>query len=191
MYAQWALPAGIVFICVAKLEHTLTQFIPKENANVFTSLNFPNQNVKYRGSGSSLAQRASSVSGSAVQKLRFIQHLFGRFVSILALCSGGTFALQQPVFKERYFKLVGNLLFCIRLEGTEVLSLLVLETCSVQKEDKVGLRDRFHAHSYKTKIHAVVLSSYLTWQIKIVVKILSWPEILAMSRALGHKDATI
>jgi len=41
------------------------------------------------------------------------------------------------VFKERYFKLVGNLLFCTRLEGGEVLSLLVLETCSVQKEDKV------------------------------------------------------
>jgi hypothetical protein len=66
--------------------------------------------------------------------------LLGRFVSIPAVCSGGTFALQQPVFKERYFKLVGNLLFCIRLEGTEVLSLLVLETCSVQKEDKVLIR---------------------------------------------------
>lgn len=49
---------------------------------------------------------------------------------------GGTFALQQSVFKERYFKLVGNLLFCLRSEGGEVISLLVLETCSVQKEDK-------------------------------------------------------
>ncbi len=134
-----------------------------KNANFSICLNFPNQNVERRGSGSSLAQSASSVSGSAVQKLCFIQHLFGRFVSIPALCSGGTFALQQPVFKERYFKLVGNLLFCIRLEGTEVLSLLVLETCSVQKEDKVlvRVRYRFHniyAHSYQNKIIAIVLS---------------------------------
>lgn len=49
---------------------------------------------------------------------------------------GGTFGLQQPSFKERYFKLVGNLLFCLRSDSSEVLSLLVLETGTVQKEDK-------------------------------------------------------
>jgi hypothetical protein len=84
------------------------------------------------------------IRGSETLLYTTFTKLIGRFVLIPALCSGGTFALQQPVFKERYFKLVGNLLFCIRLEGTEVLSLLVLETCSVQKEDKVGIRDRFH-----------------------------------------------
>jgi hypothetical protein len=115
-----------------------------KNANSSTSLNFPDQNVEHRESESPLAQVLHlcpdpRVRNSALYNI-YGTKLFGRFVSIAALFSGGTFALQQPVFKERYFKLVGNLLFCIRLEGTEVLSLLVLETCSVQKEDKVGIR---------------------------------------------------
>ncbi len=61
-------------------------------------------------------------------------------LKVISKFLGGTFALQQTVFKERYFKLVGNLLFCLRSEGGEVLSLIVLETCSVQKEDKVCYR---------------------------------------------------
>jgi hypothetical protein len=69
---------------------------------------------------------------------------------------GGTFALQQTAFKERYFKLLGNLLFCLRADGGEVLSLIVLETCTVQREDKVPvrlvvvLRNRFNLMRIRT-----------------------------------------
>jgi len=54
--------------------------------------------------------------------------------------SGGSFAIQSP-FKERYFKVIGNLLYCLRLNNTgeklstnDVVSVLVLEHLTVQEE---------------------------------------------------------
>ena len=52
----------------------------------------------------------------------------------------GSMLALQPVFKERYFKLLGNLLFCLRLgqdgrpDTADPVAVLVLEQCSVIPE---------------------------------------------------------
>ncbi len=159
--AQWALLAWIIFICVEKWTTQLLSSFQIIGSKFYLSWKWirkGNKNKKRkffhlfkfaeskRGTSSIRILVGSKcfirvqIRGSETLLYTTFTKLFSRFVSIPAACSGGTFALQQPVFKERYFKLVGNLLFCIRLEGTEVLSLLVLETCSVQKEDKVRIR---------------------------------------------------
>jgi len=58
--------------------------------------------------------------------------------------SSGTFSLE-PVFKERYFKLLGNLLYCLRLgadckgDTSEPVLVMVLETFTVTSSSQTAL----------------------------------------------------
>lgn len=64
--------------------------------------------------------------------------------------SGGSFGMASQ-YKERYFKVLGNLLFCLRtantsekVTATDIVSVLVLEQCRVQEESLVPE----HVHSF-------------------------------------------
>lgn len=57
--------------------------------------------------------------------------------------SSGSFAME-PIFKERYFKLLGNLLYCFRIsqegkiDSSDPVQVLVMEQFSLELEDRQG-----------------------------------------------------